>query len=104
VPGNKLSAKEAALIAQARSELDKNSTVQAGAMAAAPGAIEPVVPPGATPASALDPAARIAAVMAAARAESERQRRRQRQFYVWAPIAFMFVAALWTLLWLWHKL
>ena len=47
---------------------------------------------------------RIAALMAAARTETERLRRRQRRLYVWLPVAFMSVAGLWTLLWMWHKL
>ena len=70
----------------------------------APAAIEPVAPDGATPAPMLDPAERVAALFAAARAETERLRRRQRQFYVWAPVAVMAVAGLWTLVWMWLKL
>jgi hypothetical protein len=53
---------------------------------------------------AVDAAERIAALMAAARAETERLRRRQRRLYVWAPIAFMSVIVLWTLLSMWHRL
>ena len=70
----------------------------------APAAIEPVAPDGATFAPTLDPAERVAALFAAARAETERLRRRQRQFYVWAPVAVMAVAGLWTLVWMWLKL
>ena len=70
----------------------------------APAAIEPVAPDGATLAPTLDPAERVAALFAAARAETERLHRRQRQFYVWAPVAVMAVAGLWTLVWMWLKL
>ncbi|OGA34069.1 MAG: hypothetical protein A3F75_12340 [Betaproteobacteria bacterium RIFCSPLOWO2_12_FULL_64_23] len=70
----------------------------------APAAIEPVAPDGATFAPTLDPAERVAALFAAARAETERLHRRQRQFYVWAPVAVMAVAGLWTLVWMWLKL
>jgi hypothetical protein len=126
VAGDKLSAREAALIAQARAELEKKSSVQPAApppprasasraegpaplaraeraapVAAtepgAPAAVEPVAP-------VLDVAERTAALLAAARAETERQRRRQRQLYVWVPAAFISLAGLWTLLWLWQKL
>jgi hypothetical protein len=51
-----------------------------------------------------DPAERIAALLAAARAESEGRRQRQRRMYVWAPVAFVSVVGLTTLLWLWHRL
>jgi hypothetical protein len=143
VADNKLSAKEAALIAQARAELEKKSTVQAGAAATtpvaraaphrpnppvaraeaagtlaraeraapaatiepvAPAAIEPVAPDGATPKISLDPAERVAALMAAARAETERQRRRHKMRWLWAPVAVMSVTVLWTLLRMWQKL
>ena len=51
-----------------------------------------------------DPAERIAALLAAARAESESRRQRQRRIYVWAPVAFVSMVGLTTLLWLWHRL
>jgi len=124
---NKLSAREAALIAQARAELEKRPAARADVAAsvpvepvraaaaigsAAPEAVDPVAPDaikrlgpsGATPAPNVDPAERVAALMAAARAETERLRRRQRQLYVWVPVAFMSVIGLWTLLWTWHSL
>jgi hypothetical protein len=124
---NTLSAREAALIAQARAELEKRPAAPADATAsapveparaaaaiesAAPKAVEPVAPDaikhlgpsGAAPVPALDTAERIGALMAAARTETERLRRRQRQLYVWTPVAFMSVIGLWTLLWMWHRL
>ena len=124
---NKLSAREAALIAQARAELEKRPTARTDTAASAPvapapaaaaiesrapKALEPVAPEaikhpapsGAAPVPALDAAERIAALMAAARAETERLRRRQRRLYVWGPVAFMSVIGLWTLLWMWHRL
>ncbi len=128
MPDNKLSAKEAALIAQVRAELKQEAAVPAKARAAAPlaraapttaaaieraapaaiaavapGAIEPAAPAGARPAPILDPAERVAALMAAARAETERLRLRRRQFYVWAPFAFICAVGLWTLFWVWHR-
>ncbi len=122
MPNDKLSAREAALLAQVRAELGKDPAVEAepaasaplaaGTEPVAPGVNEPeapdadelVAPGGATPAPAADPAQRVAALMAAARAETERLRRRRRQLYVWAPFAFMSVVGLWALLWLWHRL
>jgi hypothetical protein len=142
VPNHKLSAKEAALLAQVRAELGKKPAAQAdtaaphpgtpqqspgqsiaGAEGAAPVArarpaaplaragqaapiasIEPVAPAGARPALILDPAERVAVLMAAARAETERKRKRQRQLYVWVPAAFVCIIGLWTLLWMWYKL
>lgn len=119
MPEDRLSAREAALIAQARAELQKKPEERAGAAADAPGAgverpapaagtvgpapgvILRIAPKGTASPPALDPAARAAALMAAARAETEHMRRRRRQLYVWAPVAFMVVAGLWTLLWMW---
>lgn len=121
-PDNKLSAREAALIAQAREELKKRSGVQADAQAtasvarvkrtlapaaieaAAPGAIERAAPTGAKAGPGLDAAERVAALMAATRADNERQRRRQRQLYLWTPLAFMCAVGLWTLIWMWNRL
>ena len=111
---NKRSQREAALIAQARASLGqaraapgapaKPNAAAAAIDPAAPGAVEPAAIADASPAPAADHAERITALMAAARAESERRLRRQRQLYVWAPVAFISVLGLWTLLWLWHKL
>ena len=117
---DRLSARAAALIAQARAELERKPAQQPAA-AAARARAEPAPAPaadvsastvaveypalnGATPVPAADPAERIAALLAAARAESEHLRRRQRRLYVWAPVAFVSVIGLWTLLWLWHRL
>ncbi len=107
---NKLSAREAALIAQARAQLAKTAAPPQEVQPAQPAAIRPVakdehersVPAPAVPAP--DAAERIAALMQAARAESERQRQRRRKLYVWTPLAFITVLGLWTLLWLWHRL
>ncbi|MFA5916481.1 MAG: hypothetical protein WC830_23295 [Burkholderiales bacterium] len=100
---DKLSAREAALIAQARAALQKK-TPPSAPPARSEAAPVSAAPADASPASSADPAQRIAALMAAARAESERTRQRQRKLYVWAPLAFMSVLGLWTLLWLWHRL
>ena len=108
--GDKLSAKEAALIAQARGELKMKPGVQPGAMATAP--VAPVakreVPAAgveaAAPARSLDPAEHIALLMAAARAETERRRQQHKMFYLWVPVAVISVTGLWTLLWMWQKL
>ncbi len=121
---DKLSAREAALIEQARAELARKraaapqaapaaavarvkrtlpaAEIEAGAPQAlahaAPGGDKPVAPGGA------DPVERIAAVMAAARAETARTRQRQRKIYVWVPVAFFATAGMWTLLWMWQRL
>jgi len=112
VAEDKLSAREAALLAQARAELAQKapqsapqSAPLARAAARSPAAAPADPAPGAgKPAACADPAERLAALMAAARAESERQRLRQRRLYMWAPLAFMSVLALWALAWLWHSL
>ena len=128
---DKLSAREAALIAQARAQLGKTPAAREDAAATAPVAradrmlaaaaiepvaplsvepvaplrrIEPVAPGGAQPAPAADPAERIAALIAAARAETKRQRQRRKMLYVWVPFACMAVTGISTLLWIWHKL
>ena len=130
MPDNKLSAKEAALIAQARAELGKKPAARAHAPQTAPlarnestptaaaigsvapiankriaaAAIERVAAINATPAPVLDPAERVAALLAAARAETERLRLRQRKRYLWAPAAVIAATALWMLVWMWLKL
>ena len=111
---DKLSAREAALIAQARAELGRNpatapqraeaSPARFAEAKTAPPAAAPALPQHAAPAANADPAARLAALMAAARADSERLRQRQRRLFVWAPVAFMSVLSLWALAWLWHML
>ena len=122
--GDKLSAKEAALIAQARAGLEQKPGVPPGAPATAPvapvakrgapgagvegaapaAAIEDVATGGAAPARSLDPAERIALLMAAARAETERRRKQHKMFYLWVPVAVISVTGLWTLLWMSQKL
>ena len=111
MPADKLSAKEAALIAQARAQLGK-------APAHAPAAAQVARAKRMLPAEAVEnpafeapesapargPEERLAALMAAARAESARRRERQRRLYLWAPVAFISVVGFWTLLWLWQKL
>jgi hypothetical protein len=132
VTNDKLSAREAALLAQARAELGRNSKVHAHSAAPLPGGqaaqrdtapqpdgrssagahpaaptgslIQIVTLGGATRAPATDPARRAAAVMAAARAETERLRRRRRRLHVWVPLAFMSAIGLWILLQVWHRL
>jgi hypothetical protein len=104
---NKLSAREAALLAQARAELGRKSAQQPAAAADAAAPSDAVDDPAlnrATPAPVADPVERIAALLAAARAESEGRRQLQRRMYVWAPVAFVSVIGLSTLLWLWHRL
>ena len=110
-----LAAREAALIAQARAQLQQKAAVKTEA-----GALEPCAPAGAPQAQdptqsheaasrvkpELDLAAaqRLAALIAAAGAETERARRRQKLLYVWVPFAFMVATGMWTLLWMWNKL
>ena len=94
---DKLSAREAALIAQSRAELGKTAAAPAAEQPSAPGTVERAAP-------AADPEQRIAALMAAARAESERLRQRRHRLYVWVPTAFTSLVGLWALLWMWHRL
>ncbi|MBK5104488.1 MAG: hypothetical protein JJE42_09590 [Burkholderiales bacterium] len=107
---DKLSAREAALIAQARVQLGKAPPARADSSATVQVArVKRTVPAAPAPESArsapgADPAERLAALMAAARAESERQRERQRRLYLWAPLGFISVAGLWVLAWMWHRL
>ncbi len=85
MPDNKLSASEAALIAQVRAQLGKQ-------------------PPAAAARKTPDAATRIAALMAEQRAQTETLRRKQRIYYVWVPVGFVAFAGFWTLLWLWSKI
>ncbi|MBE0612505.1 MAG: hypothetical protein IH604_02440 [Burkholderiales bacterium] len=108
---DKLSAKEAELIAQARAQFGKATApgqVPAAARVAqakpGPRAAPLENPARNAPASERSPAERLDALMAAARAESERERERQRRLYLWVPVAFVFVLGLWTLLWMWTRL
>lgn len=103
---DKLSAKEAALIAQARAGLAQQPAPAAAPASAAPAPQAPSagMPASPGPAANAGPAERIAALMAAARAEHERERARLRKFYVWVPLTFASVLGLWTLAWLWSKI
>ena len=96
----KLSAKEEALIAAARAALAAKPCAPVEAPPS------PVPAPAESPDSTreTDQAERIAALFAAARAETGRLRERQRRIYVWAPVAFISVIGLWTLVWLWHRI
>ncbi len=112
-----MSAKEAALIAQARAEVQKSAAVRAEPASSRASAARPqgqvLQPPepseaaspveAAIPAPPADAADRIALLMAAARAETERVRRRQKMLYVWAPFAFIAIIGTSTLLWIWNK-
>ena len=105
--GDRLSAREAALIAQARAELAQEAPAAAPQRTATrPAAAAPAnpAPEAAKPAARADPAERLAALMATARADSERLRQRQRQLYQRTPLAFLSVLGLWALLWMWHRL
>ena len=102
MPADKLSAKEATLIAEARAQLGRTpAQTPAHAQVARikrTRAAAPEQDPAATPAE------RLAALMAAARAQSERERERQRRLYLWTPLAFISVVGLWALVWMWHRL
>ena len=102
MPADRLSAKEAALIAQARAQVAQSQAARAAQVARVK---RP--PEGAAqtkPAPAETPAQRLAALMDAARAENERERERQRRLYLWIPLALLSVVALWALLWMWRRL
>lgn len=104
---DKLSAREAALIAQARAQLGKTAAAPAAEQPSTPASAERAAPAAdttTTPAPGADTERRIAALMAAARAESERLRERRHRLYVWVPTAFASVVGLWALLWMWHRL
>ena len=123
MPDDKLSAKEAALIAAARAALTKKPQAQASVAparretVAAPSAPSPAhVAPRAetarfaapeTPAPATvapaDAATLIDALMAAERAETERKRRKLRLTFFWIPIAIAALAGIWILAWMWMK-
>ena len=116
---SKLSAREAALIAQARDELARQAAVRPDASAPAVQASVPITPPAAAAApsadspqpddpapppaaaAAPDAAERAAALLAAARAETELLRRRWRRIYVWMPVAVLAAIGLWLLFLLW---
>jgi len=114
VSADKLSAREAALIAQARAQMGKTPPAQADPSATVqvarvegtvPAAPNPdLAPENARSAPGADPAERLAALMAAARADSERQRERQRRLFLWVPLAFICLAGLWALVWMWQRL
>jgi hypothetical protein len=109
VPADKLSAKEAALIAQARAQLAKAqapATTQVArvkrTLAASPA--EDLAAGAAASAPVPTPAERVAALMAEARAESARERERRRRLYLYIPLAFISVVGMWALLWMWQRL
>jgi len=54
-------------------------------------------------APSLDPAERVAALMAAARAETERRHQRLRKYYLWPPVAVIALTAMWALFWMLFK-
>ena len=102
MPADKLSAKEAALIAQARAQVAKSQAPAAAQVARVKRTLESTAH--SRPAPVETPAERLAALMDAARAENERERERQRRLYLWTPLAFISVVALWALLWMWRRL
>ena len=101
---DQLSAREAALIAQARAELAKTAAAPEADRPSAPASVEHPAPADTLAAPGADTERRIAALMAAAHAESERLRLLRRRLYVWAPTAFTSVVGLGVLLWMWHRL
>lgn len=87
----KLSAKEAALLAAARREVQTPK----GA-AAAPGAAAARPLPAAAEKPQPTPAERVAQLIAAALAESERRKKKLRRYGIIFPAAIAVVAALWA--------
>ena len=87
----KLSAKEAALLAAARREA-RALTGAAPAPAAAPAKPRPAAPEKPQP----SPAERIAQIMAAERAETERRKKRLRHYGIIFPTAIVAMATLWV--------
>lgn len=121
---DKLSPKEAALLAQVRVELAQKSPAATATLLPAQRKSERVatrfvtewpastVPPaGRVPAidpetriSAIDPETRIAELIAAERATSKQRRWRQQKAYVLMPLAIVVVAGLWLLVSLWRRM
>ncbi len=100
MPEDKLSAKEAALVAAARAAVEREEAPPAAQSVAAPA--EPM-PEKARNERSADMAERLAAMFAAERERSERLRRRQRLLLVWTPSAFAICVGLWTLVWMWRQ-
>src|SRR6266446_10358105 len=85
----KLSAREAALIAEAR----KEGAAATGAPQAAPAATrQPEAPDGPKP----SPAERLAQLMAEEHAETERRKKKMRRYRIVIPAAILAVFALWV--------
>ena len=110
MPKEKLSAREAALIAAARAALEEKPP---GAGQAARSKLEPAAPAAppqpsqsvaASAAPGLAPVERASALMLAARAEGERKRRRLRRTAVGIPLGIFSAAAVWVLFWMWTHL
>ncbi len=85
----KLSAKEAALLAAARGELQTPKDASPAASAA----VAKTLPAGKLQPS---PAERIAQLMAAERAESERRKKKLRRYGIIFPAAILVLAILWV--------
>ena len=91
----KLSAREAALIAEARREAEarKEGAAATGTPQAAPAATrQPEAPDGPKP----SPAERLAQLMAEERAETERRKKKMRRYGIVIPAAILAVFALWV--------
>ncbi len=91
----KLSAREAALVAAARREAEarKEGAATTGAPQAAPAATgQPEAPDGPKP----SPAERLAQLMAEERAETERRKKKMRRYGIVIPAAILAVFALWV--------
>ena len=91
----KLSAREAALIAEALREAEarKEGAAATGAPQAAPAATrQPEAPDGPKP----SPAERLAQLMAEERAETERRKKKMRRYGIVIPAAILAVFALWV--------
>src|SRR6266849_5376980 len=90
----KLSAREAALIAEARREAEarKEGAAATGAPQAAPAATRPEAPDEPKP----SPAERLAQLMAEEHAETERRNKKMRRYGIAIPAAILAVFALWV--------
>ena len=92
----KLSAREAALIAQARREAEarKGSAPAAETLYSAPAAAPP---PATQEKPKASPAERLAQLMAEERAETERRKKKMRRYGIIIPAAIVAIFALWVL-------
>jgi len=92
----KLSAREAALIAQARREAEARKG--SAPAAATPNAATPVAQrPPAQDKPKASPAERLARLMAEERAETERKKKKMRRYGIIIPAAIIGIFALWVL-------